>query len=261
MCTARLFVGLLLFILPFALSAQTGTLVYSTNPQYPPYDWAVGDSAFAGASVELLALCLPPGVEARPMVVPWKRAQEMAKQGRLDLLLSLRITPERSAYLEFTTHRAFPNPIDVFVRSGSPNSLRSWSDLKPYIGGVSLGDTFGAGFDEYWRAELKVDEAPTMVENFRKLDAGRIDWFVSGLYLGKAYLATHRTRHKIVALDPPISTGSIYFGFSKLSRWSSLVPEVSRRLEELDRAGVPERLIQKYLERAKAAPSDGIPGE
>lgn len=242
-------------------SAPADTLVYSTNPQYPPYDWAVGDAAFAGASIDLLPLILPPGTKTSPLVVPWKRAQEMAKYGGVDLLLSLRITPERSTYLDFTTHRAFPNPIVIFTRDDTGITLDTWDNLKGHLGGVSAGDTFGGGFDEYWRGHLKVEEAPTVIENFKKLDAGRIDWFVTGLYLGQAYLATHPTAHPIRVLSPPISNTDIHLGFSKVSPWKVLLPEVSRRLEELDREGTLVRILQDNLTTVLKAPAGSFPGE
>lgn len=251
---------LLAALVPAMASAQTGTLIYSTNPQYPPYDWAVDPMSFDGASIELLSLVLPPGIKAQPLVVPWKRAMEMAKTGHVDLLLSLRITPERSGYLRFTTHRAFANPIVVFARKDALLTLKSWDDLKGHLGGVSLGDTFGGGFDEYWPAELEVETADSMVENFRKLNAGRIDWFVSGKYLGQAYLATHALKD-VEVLDPPISTGDIHFGFSKASPWASLEPEISRRLAELDKARVPEQILEKHLRRLVALPPGSFPGE
>jgi len=251
----------LFLILGGVVGGQSLTLVYSTNPQYPPFDWAVGDSVFAGASIDLLELVLPPEVKTKALVVPWKRAMEMAKAGQVDLLLSLRITPERSEYLEFTTHRAFPNPIVVFARADLGLKFTSWAALKGHPGGVSLGDTFGGGFDEYWPKELEVETADSMVENFRKLVAGRIDWFVTGKSLGQAYLASHRLPVALEILDPPISTGDIHFGFSRTSPWLSLVPEVSRRLAELDAAGVPEQLLQKHIKLLTASPTGRFPGE
>lgn len=253
--------GLLFCLGGAAWSVPSDTLVYSTNPQYPPYDWAIGDEAFAGASIDLLPLVLPPGTKTSPLVVPWKRAQEMAKYGGVDLLLSLRITPERSTYLDFTTHRAFPNPIVIFTRADTGLTLETWENLKGHLGGVSAGDTFGGGFDEYWRANLRVEEAPTVIENFKKLDAGRIDWFVTGLYLGQAYLATHPTTNPIRVLSPPISNGDIHLGFSKASPWKDLLPEVSRRLEELDREGTLVRLLQENLTEVLKAPVGSFPGE
>lgn len=81
-----------------------------------------------------------------------------------------------------------------------------------------------------------------MIENFEKLDAGRIDWFVTGLYLGQAYLATHPTAHPILILSPPISTGDIHFGFSKVSPWKV-------------------QLLQHNLTQVLRAPKGSFPGE
>lgn len=225
------------------------TLVYSTNPNYPPYDWAVDDTRFEGASIELLKMAAPPGVRLKPVVYPWKRALELARMGEIDLLVSLRITPERSAFLAFTTHRAFPNPIVVFVPRERCFRFNTWADLKSKLGGISMGDTFGGGFDQYLRKELHFEEAQGMEQNFQKLAAGRIDYFVTSKYVGEAYAATHAQKHNFVALSPPISEQDIYFGFSKASPCAGLLEQMSQRLKELDRKGVPEKLLKRYLHR------------
>lgn len=223
-------------------------VTYTTNPNYPPYHWALGDQVFQGASIELLGMVLPPNVQAKPLVVPWKRALALAEEGKVDLLLSLRNTPERQIYLDFLQHRAFPNPIVVFVRQDRAFSFQSWKDLKGKRGGVSLGDTFGAGFDTYWRTELQIEEAPSLEENFKKLAAGRIDYFVSGLFPGKSYLDRQGLGKQIVAIGKPISNQDIYFAFSRKFICPALKAHLELRLEELDRKGVPERLLRKHLE-------------
>jgi len=227
---------------------QRRTLVYSANPQYPPYHYATGPDAFAGASIELLRMVLPEDLPCQPLVLPWKRTLLMAEEGGIDLVLSLRITPEREKYLVFTRHHAFPNPIVVFVRRDRSFPFAGREDLKGRRGGIALGDTFGNGFDEYWPRELTIETAPTMVENFRKLDAGRIDYFVTSSYLGRAYLARNRPEHEIVPLDPPISTLGIHFGFSRRSPYAGLVEQVDARLEELAREGALQRLLERHLE-------------
>lgn len=240
----------------FLLSVQTlaqaadapDVIVYATNPHYPPYDWSVSDKAFAGASIELLELVKPPGVVLKPSVLPWKRAQAYAEQGLVDLLVSIRITPERSEYLSFTAHRAFPNPIAVFARKDRSFPFKTWADLKPLMGGWSTGDYFGGGFDEYWRRELKMEEAPSMENNFGKLGLGRIDYFVTGYYVGMAYIKTHPDMLSITALTPLISSQDIHFAFSKRSKQIHHLKYMSQRLEELDKQDVPEALLKKHLE-------------
>ena len=165
------------------------------------------------------------------------------------LLLSLRVTPEREKYLLFSKQRAFPNPIVAFVRNGLPIEFRSWADLKPFYGAISAGDTFGAGFDEYLRSDLRFEEGYTLVENFRKLEARRVDYYVSGQYLGDAYLArTGRTR-LIKALMPPLSTGGIHFAFSRKSPCAVYLDEINERLRKMEETDESERLLNLHLAR------------
>lgn len=233
------------------LAAQCPELVYTANPNYPPYHWVDREGRLVGASVDLLKLAAPPGVKLKPVAIPWKRALLLAERGEIDLILSLRITPERSRYLTFVPARAFPNPIVVFVRKTRAFPFTSWADLKGRRGGLSMGDTFGGGFDEYWRAELLMEEAKDMEGNFKKLHAGRIDFFVTSRYVGEAHAARHREMAGIVPLGRPISEQDIHFGFSSRSPCVALVNYMSRRLQELDRKGVPERLLREHLRRLR----------
>ncbi|MHC1751976.1 substrate-binding periplasmic protein [Humidesulfovibrio sp.] len=216
------------------LGGQCQELVYSANPSYPPYHWVDEDGRFQGASIALLKLVAPPGLVLKPAVLPWKRALALAEQGRVDLLLSLRNTPERAKFLSFTSARAFPNPIVVFAREDRTFTFASWADLKGKRGGISLGDTFGEGFDEYWRAELSIEEAKNMAANFEKLEAGRIDYFVTSKFVGEAYCSSQPLKHGIVQLGKPISNQDIHFGFSKRSPCAALV-------EQMDGAPPPTR--------------------
>ena len=224
------------------------TITYSANPQYPPYHWATKTGSLEGASIELLKQVVPAGIKLKSVVYPWKRSLAMAQLGDIDLLLSLRKTPERSKYLTFTSHQAFPNPIVIFVRTDRIFPYRKWSDLKGRKGVISLGDKFGSGFDEYWPKELSMQETGTMIENFQRLENGQIDYFITGQFNGTAFLKSSRTKYSITNLAPPISDEGIYFGFSSKSRCSSLVDYIDRQLAELEKKDVPRKLLKKSLE-------------
>ncbi|MBT0664715.1 transporter substrate-binding domain-containing protein [Geobacter pelophilus] len=226
-------------------------LVFSANPQYPPYHWAVGRDGFEGASIELLAMVMPKQIRLKPVVYPWKRVLLLAEQGEIDLVVSLRDIPDRERYLVFTKHRAFANPSAVFVRADSGIRVNEWRDLKKRKGAISLGDTFGLAFDSYWRKELTITESGTMVENFRLLDQGIIDYFITGKYPGTYYISQNRTTNKITPLELQGANDDIYFGFSKKSPCVPLVESVSKRLEELDKKGISEKLLRKYLKNVR----------
>ncbi|MEI8093255.1 MAG: transporter substrate-binding domain-containing protein [Spirochaetales bacterium] len=254
-----LLVGLVAAMLVPALMAQEKVITWATNPQYPPYDWVNADGTYDGAAAELVTLLTPKGYTLEPVLVPWKRAQELAKVGKLDLLVNFRITPEREEWLQFSTNPTFPNPVAVFVRDDKKLSLISWDVLKPLTGGVSLGDTFGNGFDAYLKQNLSYSVAPSMIENFKMLDAGRIDWFVSGANMGLAWLSISKLAHPIVALTPYISNDSIHLGMSRLSPHLGVLAEIDKKLAQLKADGTLDRLLQKYQKRFTSAPGTVFP--
>lgn len=223
-------------------------ILYSTNPNYPPYSWVNKSGKLEGASLDLLRRVAPHGIALVEVVYPWKRAMALAEQGKIDLLLSLRITPEREKGLIFTSRPAFPNPITAFVRKDLSINYKGWADLKGMSGAISAGDTFGFGFDEYLRSELTFEEGYTLVQNFHKLALGRIDYFVSGKYLGEAYLAQTGLDKDIMALTPPLTSGDIYFALSRHSPCAAYLDEISANLGALDSAGENVKILQKNLE-------------
>ncbi|MBP8772858.1 MAG: amino acid ABC transporter substrate-binding protein [Aeromonadaceae bacterium] len=233
--------------MPCMATAQCDTLVYATNPSYPPYGWSEDHHSYRGASIDLLPLLVPAGVKLQAVVYPWKRAQQMAQEGRIDLLLSLRKTPEREAYLLFSHHPIFANPIAIFRLRDKQESMDDWQALVGLRGGVSRGDTFGSKFDLFLQQKLTVETAGSMDENFEKLRRGRIDYFVSGQYAGNYYLHEHGMDSEIMALKPPVTDESIHIGFSRRSPCQALEPYVSARLEELGRSGYIKRLLDGYL--------------
>lgn len=239
--------------------AEEKIITWATNSHYPPYDWAVSESEYAGACVELLSLIAPKGYVFRPVVVPWARAQEMAKRGEIDLLVNIRVTPDRSAWLDFSSNPTFQNPIVVFMRKNKAIPFKSWDELKPLLGGTTLGDAFGNGFDEYWKKNLRVEVITSMSANFSKLNAGRIDYFVSGYYMGMAFLAHSEYREQIVALGTPISNNPIHLGFSKLSPHRDVLPEIDRKLRALGADGSLSRILKNQLQKIADNPQFVFP--
>jgi polar amino acid transport system substrate-binding protein len=241
--------GTWLVMLSATLMAQDKVITWATNPNYPPYDWSVNDTEYAGACVDLLRSIAPKGYVFRAIVVPWARAQEMAKHGEIDMLVNIRITLERQKWLEFSNNPTFPNPIVVFMRKDKTIPLKSWDELKVLQGGATLGDAFGTEFDEYLAKNLKVDVIANMGGNFAKLNLGRIDYFVSGYYMGLAFLSHSEYGDRIVALNPPVSNTSINLAFSKLSPHRQVLPEIDRNLAKLSADGTLNKLLKTHLQK------------
>ncbi len=228
--------------------AQCTRVVFSANPDYPPYHWAEGDR-IVGASVALTGRILDQlGVrwEAR-FVGPWQRVLKSAEYGEIDLIVSLKPTPEREAYLEFTRAPAFPNPMAVFVPRGRPLKFDRPEDLVGKRGGRAAGDRFGDAFDRFAANHLALEDADSLETNFQKLLGGRIDYVVTGLHTGRAHLLRLDMADRITALPRPVNEGFIHHGFSRKSPCALLVAAVDAKLAAAQRNGLPARLIEDAL--------------
>lgn len=241
------------FLATAAAADPPHVITWATNPNYPPYDWETPDGTYAGAAKDLLELIAPEGVQFEQKVIPWTRAQKLAKEGLIDLLVNIRITEERSQWLDFSANPTFPNPIAVFMIRGKTVPLESWDELRPLRGVVASGDNFGNGFDEFLRLHLAFTEAPSMVNAFMMLDAERADYFVSGKFMGLAWLARNKTRHELVPLENLVSNNWIHLGFSKKAPHPEILEAMDRRLAELQADGTLERLLKKALEDYRTA--------
>lgn len=227
---------------------QCTRVVFSANPDYPPYHWAEGDR-IVGASVVLTGRILDElGIrwEAR-FVGPWPRVLKSAEYGEIDLVVSLKPTPERELYLEFTRTPAFPNPMAVFVARARPLSFESPQDLVGKRGGRAAGDRFGDAFDRFAARHLALEDADSLESNFQKLNAGRVDYVVTGLHTGRAHLLRLGMAERIIALPRPVNEGFIHHGFARKSPCAALIAAVDAKLAAAQRHGVAARLIEDAL--------------
>jgi len=241
-----------------AVAPECKRVVFSANPDYPPYHWAEGER-IVGASVALTGRILDDlGVawEAR-FVGPWPRVLKSAEHGQIDLIVSLKPTPEREAYLVFTRSPSFPNPMAVFTAKARPVKFGGLEDLVGKRGGRTAGDRLGDAFDRFAERALTLEDADTLGVNFQKLAAGRIDYVVTGLYTGRAQLLQLGLGDRIAPLPRPVNEGFIHHGFARRSPCVALLEAFDERLAAARKAGLDARLLEEALQqwRNRQAPA------
>ncbi|MFZ6747927.1 substrate-binding periplasmic protein [Undibacterium sp. Ren11W] len=233
-----------------SLAAECKKIIVSADPAYPPLHWHDGAS-LQGASIEVTTRILDDlglAYEVR-YVGPWKRVLFNAEAGNIDMVVTLKNTSERRRYLDFTSNAAFANPIVVFVPRVSNFKFDKWDDLKGKRGGVTLGNKFGDGFDEFMEAQLTIDSAQLPEASFKKMALGRIDYFITGLYTGMAYILEHELNAEFTSLNPSVTQSYNYMGFVKSSPCIKHLPDFDRRLGELKRQGVVQTIVDRNFER------------
>ncbi len=230
--------------------ADCSKVVFSANPNYPPFHW-VEDGKLVGASIELTERIFGElGIRSEAQYLgPWNRVLRAAEQGKIDMVAALKPTSERERYLLFTTARFNVNPMAVFVLSDHRIAYSGWSDLAGHTGLIARGDRFGEGFDEYMHEKLPILASNDMADSFANLLRGRGDYVVTSYLAGSAYVASKGLDAAIVALRPMVNTGAVHHGFVRRSPCVKFADPVSSRLRDYEADGTTALLIAKYAEK------------
>ncbi|WP_036664910.1 substrate-binding periplasmic protein [Paludibacterium yongneupense] len=231
-----------------AYAAGCGRLVISADPSYPPLHWYDGE-VLQGASIAVATrvfddLHVPYQVR---YVGPLKRVLALARSGDVDVVATLKITPERTAFLAFGVHPALSNPVVAFVDVRRPFPFRDRNDLIARRGAIALGNVFGGGFDEFMQRRLQVTETSDLNQLFKLLEYGRVDYSVIGLYPGLAWMAAQHKLGHFTALQPYLTHADNYVAFSRASPCLKWLPAFDRRLGELSRQGIFAHVSNDYL--------------
>ena len=235
--------------------AECSRLVLTADPAYPPLHWYDG-TRLQGASIEIAKRVLDDlkiPYEVR-YVGPFPRVMLMAERGEVDMVATLKRTPERERFLGFPNTPAFSNPVAVFVARKHPIAFHDRRDLVGLRGGITNGNLFGDGLDEYLREHLSFEEANSPENNFDKLRLGRIDYFLTGLYAGMAYLVKRGDEEEFTALTPYAAETQNFMALARNGHCAEKLALIDERLKLLKKNGVIDALIRQSIQTWKSRP-------
>lgn len=247
-----------LFVGPVSALGKCERLVATGNPEYPPYLWRDPQSPqhLIGANADLLTLIGEQlGVKIEILHTgPWSRAQDEVRTGRIDMLAGAFLTLPRLEYMDYVHPSFFVTPSVVWVRKEQGFPYSGWEDLRGRTGGTLVNNSFGQQFDAYAKANLALEEVPSLIQAFKKLLLGRTDYVLYERYPGMALADTRGMLGNLETLEPPISSEGLYLTLSHNSACNDpwLRGQLAKKMTELTAAGVPESLLQRNLERWKA---------
>ena len=230
-------------------------IVVTGNPEYPPVVWADPDDAtrLTGAAIELLELALDgSGVKVETLNVgPWARAQEEARDGRVDMLASAFMTMKRLGEMDYVHPPYMEVPSVVFVKRGASFAYSGWNDLRDRRGSTAVDTSFGSAFDTYAKELLNIEQAASIEQSFRQLLAGRVDYVVYERHRGLALAERLGLQDQLDILDGSVINEQLYFTISHNSACNSpaLRGALAQGMHRLVNEGVPRRILEKYRDR------------
>ncbi|MFC4157914.1 transporter substrate-binding domain-containing protein [Chitinimonas lacunae] len=215
---------------------------YAPERDYGPFVYLDPQGQPAGLSIELLHLLaeqVPLRFEALP-AQPLDDNLKLARQGRVDLLTSLRPTPERAAYLDFTSaYVAVPASVIIRANSDGPGALAQLSGQRVAVGrGYAVEHFVRERYPAIRWQPVSNDE-----EGLRAVRSGE----VAAMVADEGSFAFLQRRHGWSDLQLGRRVGFDYrLSFAYRKDW----PELGRLLERALRAIPPERkqsLLLRWL--------------
>ncbi len=192
------------------------------------------------------------GYTVKYTYLPWKRAVTETKNGKYSALSYVYFSTDREK--EFYLSDPISEEKIVFFHLKS-NPIKDWKtldDLKKYTLGATRGYTYTA---EFWKAaeskQLRVDVTDTDMQNFKKLIAGRIDIFPSGLVNGYSFLQKEfdASKANLLTFHPkPLSKTTGHLAFTKSSKDSEKLLRIfNQGLAKLKQEGLYDKFVDDLL--------------
>jgi polar amino acid transport system substrate-binding protein len=238
-----------ILITSLALSAPVdAALLRCVALNYPPIVSLDANGHAHGLAVDIVGAVLARmGHTLSVEVLPWTRALALVELGQRDCVLNLFHSAERARYLDYSHVSMLPQIIYFYARDDHAPQFEG--DLGALAGrrvGTVLSVRYGQRF-EAARANLRIQEVPTLEQNFRKLELGRIDLVPSNLYTASATLrGMAPAPAHVVKLARPLDSVDTFFALAKSRQLSPLREHFDRELTAFIASGAYQHLLAQY---------------
>lgn len=237
----------LLICILFYANAYAIDSISIVTDEYPPYAYKE-QRLNRGLDIEIISIASERlGIKVRVYFLPWARAMEDVKTGKIDAMFSMFKTPKRESFLYFTTEHLGNEKVILITNKESDRQARILEDLSGWIIGAVRGNSYGKAFDEYKKINridvTNIKQIIDMVKQRNRVDAGIVNEFVFAYQVKKLAMAGRFKKLEFVVTNQPL-----YMGFSKVKGKShqKLAEDYSRVLKQMRYEGVIDRIIHKY---------------
>ena len=232
-----------------SLCAQQSITLYGDSA-YPPYSYEENGQA-KGVYVEILKCVFEeiPEYQLNIELVPWKRGLNLIKNGDGLALFPPYYSSEREGWMLFS-EPIIKEEIVVFGTSENLAGRSNWpSDFFKTSFGINRGFNHEAlGGKEFSEASSKgqiiVLEANSNEQNFKKLEAGRIDFYINDKRINIEKFPT-------IKKGDVININNGYLGFSnnieKFPFLKELMLKFNEALLKLKEVGKIDSIVLKYF--------------
>ncbi|WP_415236713.1 substrate-binding periplasmic protein [Sneathiella sp.] len=219
------------------------SVVFACN-EFPPYKMENSDSGLPGFDVEFLQQSFKRvGVDLKIQFMPWKRALEEARQGRVNGVCSCSQTKGRAEYLYFSDPLGKASSGVFSLRKNNFPTVKIIDEIGTHSVGVVRGYNIT---ENLIRAHIQnVLELSDEQQGLNVLLNGRIDYYYSYEAPTRYYLGQKNRSKEVVYHE--LTYANYYSCFSKSANGSeALLKQFNAGLAEIKKDGTYDKILAKY---------------
>jgi polar amino acid transport system substrate-binding protein len=244
-----LIILMILNVLPVPVAfCENRPVLISGMVNYPPVMWDEGGK-YVGIAEELARMIFDKlRIPYEFKMLPWKRAQEEAKSGAIDVITGIYWNSEREKFLAYS-EPFMSDPAVLFIRQEQKFSYEKWDDLIGKKGIMNQGYSWGEGFDRFAKEKLDVVWVNNPEQAFYMLSRQdrKVDYYLYGLIPGMIVINHHNLKDKIDYIPKYITEEKFYIAFSRKSPYLELMPEVNAIIDKLVKEKYIDFLFTNYI--------------
>lgn len=229
-----------------AQDAQVMQLVYFND--YAPFSWENEQQVMEGILIDVLTEAIQHrlGIQVSHTGYPWKRAQELVRQGNADAFCTVP-TEERRTYTEVSAEPVILATFTVFTRADHPElekmkMIEAISDLSAY----KLGHFRGAGWAQTNLEGMDVMWATTLEAVLGNLVKGRFDIHPGASQVVRFTVKQMGLTGQITEIPTVLDSQSFNLCIGKQSSFVDSLSEFDKTLQEMKADGTLQRIYEKY---------------
>jgi polar amino acid transport system substrate-binding protein len=191
------------------------------------------------------------GYSVEVKLMPWARCLAEVKNGAVDGIFSVFVTPERQEFLTYSNEVLITQVQVFFVRVDS--SLTFEGDLRKFTGksiGIINQTSYGPRLDAALKEGIfeKIDSTKDSESNIRKLIAGRVDMIPSYRHVVLSTAKRLGVLDKIRQLSPDIEAIPSYLAFTQKRDFAKLIRDYDKAIASMKQDGTYDQLFNRYIQ-------------
>lgn len=193
------------------------------------------------------------GITVHFKLLPWVRLERQIAQGadsEIDCAFAYTLTDIRKTYMDFTTVPVKLTELSIFAKRGRLPNFKGVDDLKGKSVGIRRGFKLPAPMQALLdQGDLRIEQSNGDLQNFEKLERGRIDAILSNREVGMEALEALGFS-SIVAYTPSLQTTPTYMVFNKAKNLSALIPLFDKGFKSIVADGTYRKIRASYVKAA-----------